>query len=191
MRATAVSSSRSRPMYPTLTFGSSSSTGPRSPRPARSTGIATTSLATLVAAASASGVRTVPPAAGRSQVASYRRNVIAWRASERNSSGVVAWSRSPARQCWTTGWRLTCSATISLDEPAHGVHGDLDQSVHGRGVRVVDLAGPELVHAQQDDARTPPAERAHHQERRRLHVVGHHAGARPHCQLGPQLGGPG
>src|SRR5215472_1725853 len=180
MRATAVSSSRSSPMYPTLTFGSSSSTGPSRPRPARSTGIATTSLATRVAGASASGVRTVAEMAGRSRVASYSRNVIAWRASERNSSGEVPWSRRPARQCWTTGWPLTCSATVSLDQPAHRVDGHADQAVHRRRVLVVDLAGAELVHAQQDDARPPSAERAHDQQRRRLHVVGDHAGTRPH-----------
>src|SRR5438105_15937831 len=155
MRATAVSSSRSRPMYPTLTRGKSSRTGASRPRPARSTGIATTSVSTAIASASASGVRTLPRRPGRSAVASYSRNVITLRARTRNSSGGVLLSRKPRRLSATSGCLLTLRDTgIAFDQPPDGVDGDRQHAVHVGRVEVVDLAGTELVDAEVDRPRT-------------------------------------
>src|SRR5215472_10318265 len=112
--------------------------------------MATTSASTRRPAAFESGVRTVVARVGRSRVASASRNVIAFRASARNSSGTVARSRSPARQSWTTGCALTCSGTVPFDQPAHGIHGHGQEPVHVRGLEMLDLAGPHLVGAHQD-----------------------------------------
>src|SRR2546429_4873125 len=184
MRATAVSSSRSRPMYPTLTRGRSSSTGASRPRPARSTGIATTSVSTAIASASASGVRTLPRRPGRSAVASYSRNVITLRASTRNSSGGVVLSRKPRRLSATSGWLLTLSGTgVASDKPPHSVDGDLQHAVHVRGVDVMDLAGAELVDAEVDRACSQLPQPRNDEERRSLHVVAEDAGLRPHREL--------
>src|SRR5260370_7307818 len=187
MRATAVSSSRSSPMYPTLTRGSSSSTGQSSPRPARSTGIATTSRATEIEAASASGVRTVPWRTGRSAVASYRRTVISLRARTRNSPGWVDTSRKPARLSATSGWLLTFSGTVALDQQLHRIDGDAQHAFHIFRVEVVDLARAQLVDAHVDRAGAQLADSRDDEERRRLHVIAEHARARPHVELLAQL----
>src|SRR5438094_4549777 len=184
MRATAVSSSRSRPMYPTLTRGRSSSTGASRPRPARSTGIATTSVSTAIASDSASGVRTLPRRPGRSAVASYSRNVITLRASTRNSSGGVVLSRKPRRVSATSGCLLTLSGTgVAFDQPPHSVDGHLQHAVHVRGVEVMDLAGAELVDAEVDRACSQLPQPRNDEERRSLHVVAEDAGLRPHREL--------
>src|SRR5712664_257305 len=188
MRATAVCSSRSSPMYPTLTRGNSSSTGPRSPRPARSTGIATTSCSTEIASASFSGVCTVPCTTGRSAVASYTSSVMILRASTLNSSGWVARSRKPRRLSATSGWLLTFSGTCVLfDQKTDRVHRDLQHAIHIRRIEMMDLSRAELVHAQVDRACTQLPDARHNEKRGRLHVVAQHARSRPHLQLVSQV----
>src|ERR1700682_2777630 len=147
MRAMAVSSSRSRPMYPTLTRGSSSNNRARRARAARSTGIATTSRSNEMAGASVSGVWTLPCLTGRSMVASYSSRVMILRASTLNSSGEVELSRNPRRLSPTSGWLLTFSGTVVLDQAPHCVHRDLQHPVHVLRVDVLDLAGAELIDA--------------------------------------------
>src|SRR5216683_5252801 len=175
-------------MYPTLTRGSSSSTGARSPRPARRTGIATTSRSTRVAAASASGVCTVPCRTGRSAVASYSRSVMSLRARTRNSSGGVAESRRPARLSATSGCLLTFSGTVVLDQAAESIDGDPEHAVHVLRVEVMNLARAELVDAEVDRARAPLPNARDDEKRGRLHVVAQHARARPHLELVAQVG---
>src|SRR5438270_1833852 len=188
MRATAVSSSRSRPIYPTLTRGSSSSTGASKPSPARSTGIATTSVSSSIASASASGVRTLPRRTGRSAVASYSSIVITFRASVRNSSGSVVSSRRPRRLSATSGCLLTLSGTgVALDEPANGVDGDGQHAVHVGGVEVMDLTRSHLVDAQANSARSHLPHPRHDKQRRGLHVVTDHARPGPHLELAAQI----
>src|ERR1700730_8008348 len=187
MRAMAVSSSRSRPMYPTLTRGSSSSTGARRPRPARSTGIATTSRSREMAGASVSGVITVPCLTGRSAVASYSSSVMILRASTLNSSGVVEVSRSPRRLSPTSGWLLTFSGTVLLDQPTDRVDRDLQHPLHVLRVDVLDLAGTELVDAEVDRARAKLPQACHDEQCRGLHVVAQHTGPRPHLELVAQV----
>src|SRR5690349_11159110 len=103
-------------------------------------------------AASASGVRTVPCRTGRSAVASYRRTVISLRARSRNSSGWVETSRRPARLPATSGWLLTFSGTVALDQQLHSIDGDAQHAVHVLRIQVMDLAGAELVDAEVDGA---------------------------------------
>src|SRR5713101_5367605 len=174
-------------MYPTLTRGSSSSTGASSPRPARRTGIATTSRSIEIESASARGVRTVLWRTGRSAVASYRRTVISLRARTRNSSGCVETSRKPARLSATSGWLLTFSGTVALDQQLHRIDGDAQHAVHVLRVEVVDLAGAELIDAKVDRARAQLANSRDDKERRRLHVIAEHARPRPHIELLAQL----
>src|SRR5260370_28251905 len=174
-------------MYPALARGSRSSTGPSSPRPARRTGIATTSRSTEMDAASASGVRTVPCRTGRSAVASYSRTVISLRARTRNSSGWVETSRRPARLSATSGWLLTFSGTVALDHHLHRIDGDAQHSVHVLRVEMMDLAGAQLIDAKVDRARAQLANSRDDEERRRLHVVAEHARPRPHVELFAQL----
>src|SRR5260370_28524873 len=140
-------------MYPTLTRGSSSSSGGRGARRGGSTGIATASRSTRVAAASASGVCTVPCRTGRSAVASYRRSVMSLRARFRNSSGGVVASRSPARLSATSGWLLTFSGTVALDQQLQGIHRNAKPAVHVPRIHVMDLARPQLVDTHVDRAR--------------------------------------
>src|SRR5229473_4737366 len=175
-------------MYPTLTRGSSSRTGASSPRPARSTGIATTSRSTRMAAASASGVCTVPRRTGRSAVASYSRSVMSLRARTRNSSGGVAESRRPARLSATSGCLLTFSGTVVLDQAAESIDGDPEHAVHVLRVQVMDLARAELVDAEVDRTRAPLANAGDDEKRGRLHVVAQDARARPHLELIAQVG---
>src|SRR5216683_706995 len=174
-------------MYPTLTRGSSSSTGASKPRPARRTGIATTSRSTDVDSASASGVRTVPWRTGRSAVASYSSMVISLLASTRNSSGGVLLSRRPPRLSATSGCLLMCSGTIVLDEPLQRADRDAQHAVHVRRIRVKDLTRAKLVDAEVDGAGANLPDASYHEQRRRLHVVAENAGARPHRQLIAQL----
>src|SRR4030088_2655211 len=126
------------------------------PSPERSTGIATTSCAIEIAAACISGVCTLPCFTSRSTVASYSRNVMILRASTLNSSGVVERSRNPRRLSATSGWLLTFSGTVVLDQPADGVHRDLQHAIHVGRVEVVDLSSADLVHAQVDGPCTQP-----------------------------------
>src|SRR5712671_5585582 len=108
--------------------------------------MATTSSSTVMAGASASGVRTEPCFTGRSAIASYRRKVITFRASVRNSSGGVVLSRSPRRLSATSGCLLTLRGTcVARDEPPQGINRDLQHAVHVRRIEVMDLAGAELV----------------------------------------------
>src|SRR5712692_2249376 len=151
-------------MYPTLTRGSSSSTGASNPRPARRTGIATTSRSTEIAGASASGVRTVPRRTGRSAVASYSSIVISLRARFRNSSGGVDTSRRPTRLSATSGWLLTFSGTVVLDEPLQRVHGDAQHAVHVGRIEVMDLPRPKLVDAEVDRARAQLPDAGDHEQ---------------------------
>src|SRR5216684_6380585 len=176
-------------MYPTLTRGSSSSTGASKPRPARRTGIATTSRSTRVAAASASGVRTVPCRTGRSAVASYSRSVISLRARFRNSSGGVDVSLRPTRLSATSGWLLTFSGTVVLDQPLQRVHGDPQHAVHVGRIEVMNLARSELVDAEVDRACAQLADAGDHEKRRRFHVVAQHSRPGPHLELLSQLFG--
>src|SRR5713101_1877805 len=148
-------------MYPTLTRGSSSSTGASSPRPARRTGIATTSRSIEIESASARGVRTVLWRTGRSAVASYRRTVISLRARTLNSSGWVDTSRRPARLSATSGWLLTFSGTVALDQKLHGIDGDAQHAVHVFRVEMMDLAGAQLIDAKVDRARAQLARSGH------------------------------
>src|SRR5260370_9991376 len=155
-------------MYPALARGSRSSTGPSSPRPARRTGIATTSRSTEMDAASASGVRTVPCRTGRSAVASYSRTVISLRARTRNSSGWVETSRKPARLSATSGWLLTFSGTVALDQQLHRVDSDAQHAVHVFRVECVDLSGSQLVDATVHHAPPHLATSSHDEYPRRL-----------------------
>src|SRR5438132_8153533 len=184
MRATAVSSSRSRPMYPTLTRGRSSRTGASRPRPARSTGMATTSVSTSIASASASGVRTLPRRTGRSAVASYSRSEMTLRARTRNSSGGVVLSRRPRRLSATSGCLLTLSGMgVAGDEPPNRVDGDLQHPVHVGGVEVMDLAGAELVDAEVDGPGSQLPEPRDDEKRRCFHIVAEDSRLRPHREL--------
>src|SRR5207245_4184062 len=158
-------------------------TGASRPRPARRTGIATTSFSTDVDGASASGVRTVPCLTGRSAVASYRSIVISLRARLRNSSGGVEVSRRPARLSATSGCLLTCSGTVVLDQELQRVDRDAKHAIHVRRVEVMDLARAQLVHAEVDRARAQLAEPGDHEEGRRFHVVAEHPGSPPHVEL--------
>src|ERR1700682_2200200 len=150
------------------------------PRPARSTGMATTSRAIDIAGASVSGVSTLPCRTGRSAVASYKSKVITLRASALNSSGEVDRSRNPRRLSATSGWLLTFSGTVLLDQTADRVHGNLQHAVHVRRVEVMDLARAKLVDAQVDRARAQLAQPRHHEQRRRFHVVAQNPRPRPH-----------
>src|SRR5437867_9306896 len=168
--------------------GSSSRTGASRPRPARSTGIATTSVYSSIASASASGVCTLPWRTGRSAVASYSSIVITFRAWTRNSSGGVVLSRRPRRPYATSGCLLTCSATlVALDEPSDRVDRDRQHAVHVRRVEVVDLARTDLVDAQAHRAGAHLAQAGNDVQRRGLHVVADDAGSRPHLELGAQV----
>src|SRR5580693_1834765 len=109
------------------------------------------------------------------------------RARTLNSSGEVERSRNPRRLSATSGWLLTFSGTIVLDEAPDGIHGHLEHAVHVRRVEMVDLAGAELVHAQVDRAGAQPPQAGDHEERGRLHVVAEHAGPRPHLELVTQV----
>src|SRR6266849_2627323 len=125
--------------------------------------MATTSRSTEMEAASASGVLTVPCRTGRSAVAAYNRTVISLLARTRKSSGSVDTSRRPARLSATSGWLLTFSGTVALDQQFHRIDGNAQHAVHVLRVEVVDLAGAELANSRDDE------------ERRRLHVVAEHA----------------
>src|ERR1700694_90969 len=176
-------------MYPTLTRGRSSITGASRPRPARSTGIATTSAAISIASAAASGVCTLLRFTGRSAVASYSSIVMTLRARARNSSGCVVLSRSPRRLSATSGCLLTLRGTrVARDQAPQGVDRDLQHPVHVRRVEMLDLSRAELVHAQVDGGGAQLAQPRHDEERRRLHVVAQHAGPRPHLQLLTDVG---
>src|SRR5262245_37161559 len=174
-------------MEPARTLGSSSSTGASRPRPARRTGIATTSVSSSMASASASGVCTLPCRTGRSAVASYSSIVITLRAWTRNSSGGVLLSRRPRRPSATIGCLLTLSGTVALDENADRIDGDIQHADHEGRVEVVDLAGADLVNAQVDAARAHLAQPRHDEQRRGFHVVAEDAGLRPHVQLVAQV----
>jgi hypothetical protein len=52
------------------------------------------------------------------------------RARTLNSSGEVERSRNPRRLSATSGWLLTFSGTIVLDEAPDGVNGHLEHAVH-------------------------------------------------------------
>src|SRR6266851_2780337 len=112
---------------------------------------------------------------------------MSFRARFRNSSGGVAESRRPARLSATSGWLLTFSGTVVLDEQLHSIDRDAKHAVHVLRVYVMDLAGAQLVNAEVDCARTQLADARHNKQRRRLHIVAEHAGARPHRQLLSQL----
>src|SRR5919198_6403165 len=107
------------------------------PRPARRTGIATTSRSMTDTSASCRGVCTWVGREGRSAVASKTRNVMIRRARARNSSGSVPRSRSPARQSWTTGWALTWTGTAL----SAGVGSRTTSGVRHRPISVVGQAG--------------------------------------------------
>src|SRR5712692_4032641 len=109
------------------------------------------------------------------------------RARTRNSSGGVAESRKPARLSATSGWLLTFSGTVVLDQQLQGIHRDAKHAVHVLRVQMMDLARAQLVDAQVDRARTQLADASDDEQRRRLHIVAKHAGARPHRQLIAQL----
>src|SRR5260370_12480641 len=138
-------------------------------------------------AASASGVRTVPCRTGRSEVASYSRTVISLRARARNSSGWVETSRRPARLSATSGWLLTFSGTVALDQQLHRIDGDAQHAVHVLGVEMMDLAGAQLIDAKVDRARAQLANSRDDEERRRLHLVPDHPPPPPHVELLAQL----
>src|SRR5262245_46545256 len=174
-------------MEPARTLGSSSSTGASRPRPARRTGIATTSVSSSMASASASGVCTVPCRTGKSAVASYRSIVITLRAWTRNSSGGVLLSRSPRRPSATIGCLLTLRGTVSLDQYPDCVDRDIEHAIHVRRVQVVNLAGADLVDAQVHAARPHLPQPRDHEERRALHVVAQDARLRPHLELVAQM----
>src|SRR5712692_8127371 len=110
------------------------------------------------------------------------------RARARNSSGRVAASRRPARLSATSGWLLTLSGTVVLDQPPESVDGDPKHAVHVLWVQVMDLARAELVDAEVDRARAPLADARDHEQGGRFHVVAEHARARPHFQLVAQVG---
>src|SRR6267378_8076852 len=117
--------------------------------------MATTSVSTAIASASASGVWTLPRRTGRSAVASYSSSEITLRASTRNSSGGVLLSRRPRRLSATSGCLLTLRGTrVAFDQPPDGVDGDRQHAVHVGRVEMVDLAGAQLVDAQVDGPRT-------------------------------------
>src|ERR1700730_8060543 len=105
-----------------------------------------------IASASVSGVCTLPRVTGRSAVASYSSRVMILRASTLNSSGAVDWSRKPRRLSATSGWLLTFSGTVVLDEEPKRIHRDLQHAIHVGRVEVMDLPRPKLVHTQVDRA---------------------------------------
>src|ERR1700680_456453 len=105
------------------------------------------------------------------------------RASTRNSSGVVELSRSPRKLSATSGWLLTFSGTVVLDQQPDGVHCDLQHAVHVRGVEGVNLSRAQLIDAQVDRARAQLSQPRDHKQSRGLHVVAEHARPRPHLEL--------
>src|SRR5207245_5725379 len=109
------------------------------------------------------------------------------RARTRNSSGRVATSRRPTRLSATSGWLLTFSGTVVLDQTLKCFHCDAQHAVHVRRIEVMDLARAELVDAEVDRARTKLPQSRDDEERRRLHVVAEHARARPHLELFAEL----
>src|SRR5260370_16920190 len=110
------------------------------------------------------------------------------RARTRNSSGGVAESRKPARLSATSGWLLTFSGTVVLDQAAEGIDGDPKHAVHVLRVEVMDLARAQLVDAEVDRARAALPNARDDEKRGRLHVVAQHARTRPHLELVAQLG---
>src|SRR5260370_7005248 len=108
---------------------------------------------------------------------------MSWRARFRNSSGGGAAWRRPARLWATSGWLLTFSGTVVLDQAAECIDGDPEHAVHVLRVEVVDLARAELVDAEVDRARAPLPNARDDEKRGRLHVVAETAGARPHLAL--------
>src|SRR3981081_257265 len=109
------------------------------------------------------------------------------RASTLNSSGVVELSRSPRRLSPTSGWLLTLSGTVLLDQPPNRVDCHLQHPLHVLRVAVLNLAGTELVYAEGDRARAPLAQARYHEQGRRLHVVAQDARPRPHLELVAQV----
>src|SRR5258708_25860782 len=93
------------------------------------------------------------------------------RARTRNSSGGVAESRKPARLSATSGWLLTFSGTVVLDQAAESIDGDPEHSVHVLRVEVVDLARAELVDAEVDRARAPLPDARDDENRGRLQFL--------------------
>src|SRR5260370_13289143 len=93
------------------------------------------------------------------------------RARTRNSSGGVAESRKPARLSATSGWLLTFSGTVVLDQAAEGIDGDPKHAVHVLRVEVMDLARAPLVDAEVDRARAALPNESDEEKRGRPHVV--------------------
>ena len=104
VRATAVSSSRAIPKWPTNAHGIKRNNGSTIANPARNTGTSTTGRNKLLPVASANGVRTKRGETAKSAVADAASNVDNASAAARNSTTPVSTSRKRVNNTSASAW---------------------------------------------------------------------------------------